>query len=91
VDSEYIKASFGPTVDLSHCIHREEFNEPASSYIIKSQQTNSRTIVNYNELPEMTTDEFIVMAEKLGYEASWYHFEVSAEQEFACRPRRIFR
>ena len=62
-------------VDLTHCIYRDEYTELASSYIIKSRSTDSRTIVNYNELPEMTTKEFIVIADKLGSEASWYHFE----------------
>lgn len=47
------------TVDLSRCIYREEFTEPVSSYIICSQATSSRTIVNHNELPEMTLAEFV--------------------------------
>lgn len=73
--TQLIKPSFGPMVDLTHCIYRDEFTELASSYIIKSCSTDSRTIVNYNELPEMTTKEFIVIADKIGSEASWYHFE----------------
>ncbi|KAI9845995.1 MAG: hypothetical protein M1837_004401 [Sclerophora amabilis] len=73
--TQEIKSSFGPAVDLTHCIYREEFNEPASSYIIKSRSADSRTIVNYNELPEMTSREFVTMANEMGDEATWYHFE----------------
>ncbi|KIW04368.1 uncharacterized protein PV09_04652 [Verruconis gallopava] len=69
-----------PGVDLSHCIYREECFEAASSYIIKSQTTDSRTIVNYNELPEMTVDEFVRVAREAGVpeaggEGVWWHFE----------------
>ncbi|KAK3952499.1 hypothetical protein QBC32DRAFT_140843 [Pseudoneurospora amorphoporcata] len=46
-------------VDFSHCLYRKGHDEAASSYIIRSGATGSRTIVNYNDLPEMTTDEFI--------------------------------
>lgn len=66
-----------PKVDLSRCFYREGLVEPASSYVIKSLATSSRTIVNYNELPEMTFDEFRLLADELGVDATWYHFEVS--------------
>ncbi|KAJ5386298.1 pfkB family kinase [Penicillium cosmopolitanum] len=62
-------------VNMQHCIYREEFSEPASSYIIKSQSTGSRTIVNYNELPDLTVDEFIHSASKLAHGTAWFHFE----------------
>ncbi|KAL4999284.1 Ribokinase-like protein [Aspergillus recurvatus] len=75
VASKQIRDAFEPQVSLSHCIYRKEFEEPASSYIIKSQASSSRTIVNYNELPEMRLDEFIQIADKLGTKAGWYHFE----------------
>ncbi|KAL1984731.1 hypothetical protein VTN96DRAFT_8764 [Rasamsonia emersonii] len=76
VGSQQIKASFGPRVNLQHCIYREAFNEPASSYIIKSQSTGSRTIVNYNELPEMTVAEFVQIADQLVRTTDdWFHFE----------------
>jgi len=52
-------------VDLDHCIYREGYEEPASSYVIRSRATGSRTIVNFNELPEMTVDEFVDVAEVL--------------------------
>lgn len=53
------------SIDLSHCIYREEHYEPASSYILSSNKTHTRTIVNINELPEMTTEEFIAVCEEL--------------------------
>jgi ketohexokinase len=64
-------------VDLSHCLYRDS-DDPASSYIIRSEATGSRTLVNYNELPEMTVEEFVLVArafEALG-EETWWHFEV---------------
>lgn len=79
-----------PTVDLSRCIYRAAFTEPISSYIICSQATSSRTIVNHNELPEMTVDEFITATADLSLMKSkssndgdytdapdnfWFHFE----------------
>jgi len=77
--SQFIRDSLAPAVDLTHCIYREEFTEPASSYIIKSRTTGSRTIVNYNELPELTAAEFGAAAERLDLgdgSARWFHFEV---------------
>ncbi|GFF35515.1 putative PfkB family kinase [Aspergillus lentulus] len=75
VASQQILAGFGPGVELEHCTYREPFSEPASSYIIKSQASGSRTIVNYNELPEMTVEEFTAIADKIGSTATWFHFE----------------
>jgi ketohexokinase len=65
-------------VQLDSCIYREIFSEPASSYIIASQATGSRTIVNYNELPEMTHIEFATAVEPLHAVTGrlWFHFEV---------------
>lgn len=66
-------------VDLSKCIHREAFMDPITSYIICSQAASSRTIVNHNELPEMTLDEFInatsEIMEENGSDQFWFHFE----------------
>ncbi|RJE19934.1 pfkB family carbohydrate kinase [Aspergillus sclerotialis] len=75
VASQQVKSEFEPRVHLDNCIYRDDFNEPASSYIIKSQSSGSRTIVNYNELPEMTVDEFRKIADKLGPQSNWFHFE----------------
>lgn len=76
VASQQIISSFAPGINLDHCLYQEGFEEPASCYIIKSQFTGSRTIVNYNDLPEMTLEEFTGAVDKLGHEANWFHFEV---------------
>ncbi|KAK5658518.1 hypothetical protein OQA88_1910 [Cercophora sp. LCS_1] len=77
-----IFTSFGPnstSVDFAHCLYREEHDAPASSYIIRNAATGSRTIVNFNDLPEMTTDEFsraadaILATDQAG--EFWWHFE----------------
>lgn len=52
-------------VDLSCCIYTGGHHETASSYIIRSAATGSRTIVNYNNLPEMTKHEFEFIVNKL--------------------------
>lgn len=52
-------------IDLSHCIYREYCSEPVSSYIISDASTGSRTIVNHNDLQEMTFDEFKVIADRV--------------------------
>lgn len=74
--SQQIKTAFEPEVNLDRCIYREEFSEPASSYIIKSSGTGSRTIVNYNELPEMSVDELKRVIDEVGPRTTWFHFEV---------------
>ncbi|KAI2641855.1 Ribokinase-like protein [Hypomontagnella submonticulosa] len=68
--------SFRPRclVDFTKCIFRAGHSEPASSYIIRSEATGSRTLVNYNDLPEMTIDEFKDVAGDVGDDA-WFHFE----------------
>jgi ketohexokinase len=76
VASRQIRSAFEPHVSLEHCIYREEFEEPASSYIIKSQASGSRTIVNYNELPEMALEEFESIVDGLRSPVGWFHFEV---------------
>ncbi|KAI1410928.1 hypothetical protein F5Y13DRAFT_166599 [Hypoxylon sp. FL1857] len=64
----------GSLVDFSRCIFRADHRDAASSYIIRSEASGSRTLVNYNDLPEMTIDEFIAVANEVGDE-SWFHFE----------------
>ncbi|RMD41177.1 hypothetical protein DV735_g3946, partial [Chaetothyriales sp. CBS 134920] len=61
---DLVKASLGPAVDLSACIYRGDRTEAASSYIIQSVESGSRTLVNYNDLPELTLQEFEVVSEK---------------------------
>lgn len=75
--SQQIQTAFQPRVRLDRCIYREKFTEPASSYIIKSQESGSRTIVNYNELPEMSVEELTGVIDEVGGSTTWFHFEVS--------------
>ncbi|KAK3686022.1 Ribokinase-like protein [Podospora appendiculata] len=78
-----ILESFGARtiVDFSQCLFRDGYNEAASSYILRSKSTGSRTIVNFNELPEITAHEFEktasdLVAEHGGDESEfWWHFE----------------
>ncbi|KAK5993273.1 Hepatic fructokinase-like protein [Cladobotryum mycophilum] len=63
-------------VDFRHCLHRETHTEAASSYIIRSEATGSRTLVNYNDLPEMTVGEFEAIARSFSsHDETWWHFE----------------
>jgi ketohexokinase len=71
--------SFGETspVDFSKCMFREAHGEAASSYIIRSENSGSRTLVNYNDLPEMTAVEFEHVAQSFDVsQETWWHFEV---------------
>ncbi|EHA55306.1 hypothetical protein MGG_15061 [Pyricularia oryzae 70-15] len=75
--------SFGidSPIDLSLCLHRKGIQKAASSYIVRSNATGSRTIVNHNPLSEMEVDEFSQAAEtwfsRMQAEPSrtWWHFE----------------
>ncbi|KAL1895218.1 hypothetical protein Sste5346_005363 [Sporothrix stenoceras] len=71
-----------PNLDL--CIYRDGHTSPASSYILRSAATGSRTIVNHSDLPEMTADEFREVADWFFDShpvsentpvSSWWHFE----------------
>jgi ketohexokinase len=73
---QQIETSLGRDVDLKSCFYREGFQESASSYIIKNTANDSRTIISYNALPEMDYGEFVKLADSLGDNAAWYHFEV---------------
>jgi ketohexokinase len=74
--NQQIRSSLNASIDLSHCLYREQCTEAPSSYIIKSLATDSRTIVSYNSLPEMTANEFRSVAAKMSDGVSMYHFEV---------------
>ena len=76
IASQQIKSSLSSDVDLSYCLYRESSVEAPSSYIIRSSATDSRTLVNYNELSEMTTKEFKLIADRLSSKAQAFHFEV---------------
>lgn len=75
-------SSFGSDsgINFGHCIYRQDHTEAASSYIIRSRESDSRTIVNYNGLPEMTCDEFAAIVTEVDQqhhgEQTWWHFEV---------------
>ncbi|KAI4205133.1 MAG: hypothetical protein LQ348_001195 [Seirophora lacunosa] len=71
-----ITSSFAPATDLTDCICREDNNEPASSYIIRSSANESRTIINYNALREMSVEEFASVVDGIGQWMGWCHFEV---------------
>ncbi|KAM0475328.1 hypothetical protein ACHAPX_007082 [Trichoderma viride] len=76
--AQRIKASFGEAspVSLEHSLYRETYTEAASSYIIRSEQTGSRTLVNYNDLPEMTVGEFEAIVQGFSPDdETWWHFE----------------
>ncbi|KAK3187067.1 hypothetical protein K4F52_004233 [Lecanicillium sp. MT-2017a] len=76
--AQRVVESFGTdtNIDFEHCIYRNEESEAASSYIFRNLQTGSRTIVNYNGLPEMTIDEFASIVPHFNPdEESWWHFE----------------
>ncbi|TPX17266.1 uncharacterized protein E0L32_012256 [Thyridium curvatum] len=79
----------GAVVRLDHCMYRDGCTEAASSYIIRSQKTGSRTIVNYNGLPEMTVGEFAAVVDAFaGEQETWWHFEVRSFPllQIASRP-----
>ncbi|KAM3517246.1 hypothetical protein NHJ13051_009152 [Beauveria bassiana] len=66
----------GTPISFKHCLYRADAAEAASSYIIRSSKTGSRTLVNYNALEEMTVAEFEAVARDFQAEGqSWWHFE----------------
>ncbi|OQE28735.1 hypothetical protein PENSTE_c003G08096 [Penicillium steckii] len=75
VASQQLLSDLEPRIRMGNCFYREGFEEPASSYIIKSQATGSRTIVNYNALPEMEVAELIHVLDGLAPDTAWFHFE----------------
>lgn len=78
--AQTVQDSFGKDTPISfrHCLYREAATEAASSYIIRSAETGSRTLVNYNPLEEMTVEELATIASDFDAEGeSWWHFEVS--------------
>lgn len=77
--TEQVHSSFGDgRVDLQHSVYREDQAEPASCYVLHSQATGSRTIVNHNSLDDIRIDEFVGIAENFRDEddRTWWHFEV---------------
>jgi ketohexokinase len=72
-DASFIQASL-PGVNFSQCIERHEAHVAASSTIIRSSATGSRTIVSFNKVPELTTPEFAEKAKNIS-DSDWWHFE----------------
>ncbi|OHE95940.1 D-sorbose [Colletotrichum orchidophilum] len=70
-------AADAAAINFEHCLFREGHQAPASSYIFRSEATGSRTIVNHNELLDMTTDEFLDVVEAFRGQGgrTWWHFE----------------
>ncbi|KAL9571088.1 hypothetical protein ACKAV7_004426 [Fusarium commune] len=76
--TQRVISSFGAqsNIDFTPCVYREESTEAASSYIIRSEASGSRTLVNYNDLLEMTEDEFGNIARGFNPDQeTWWHFE----------------
>ncbi|KAK2749329.1 hypothetical protein FQN55_003655 [Onygenales sp. PD_40] len=88
--SSLVKPNVAVSVDLKLCVYREECSEPAASYIIKSVEAGTRTIVNYNGLREMGFWDFVSALDRLGADGEgkedgdgdrdgdggrWFHFE----------------
>lgn len=77
---------------LDYCVYREDQTQANSCYIIRSQATGSRTIVNHGGLADLTTTEFVDVVNRFRYQlddddddddksnsndaAAWWHFEV---------------
>ncbi|KAF7552564.1 hypothetical protein G7046_g7369 [Stylonectria norvegica] len=77
-------SSFGEhsRIDFRHCIHREASTEAASSYILRSEASGSRTLVNCNDLPEMTVAEFEAVAQSFSPDQeTWWHFELTCHEK----------
>ena len=76
-----IVASFGEgtRINFDHCLCRSGYTEAASSYVIRSEESGSRTLVNYNNLPDITLQEFQEVLQRFSSygEDTWWHFEVS--------------
>ena len=76
----FVQDSLGPQVRTLTALCRAGVTEAASSYVVRSAATGSRTIVNFNGLVEMGFEEFVGVVRAVGeaeMEGSWWHFEVS--------------
>ncbi|KAJ0308305.1 hypothetical protein COL5a_000792 [Colletotrichum fioriniae] len=77
LDTTAAAAASTTEIRFDHCLFRKGHQAPASSYIFRSEATGSRTIVNHNDLPDMTTDEFLNVVEAFRGKGgrTWWHFE----------------
>jgi ketohexokinase len=77
-DYNFIKESL-PGVILDESPIHESATAAPRSYIIRSVETNSRTIVNHNELNELTLDQLEqVFHSRTAKSINWWHIEVRA-------------
>lgn len=74
-DFKFIHDSL-PGVVLDRCRVDREKDAAPSSYIFRSQDTGSRTIVNFNDLDDLSLSEFEVLFQDVGRRVKWWHFEV---------------
>jgi ketohexokinase len=79
VAAQKILSSFGDSqhrIDFDRCLFRSGCTEAASSYIIRSEAAGTRTLVNYNDLPEMTAQELIGIVDSFPPDDEYiFHFE----------------
>jgi ketohexokinase len=81
-DNAFIRESLGEGVELKYCLERPGKAIAPASYIIRSAETGSRTIVNYSEVEEMSVEEFKAVWEAIGTDVWWWHFEVCLKTVF---------
>lgn len=74
--SRDLQASYGTENVPRHCIYREDEAKSARRYIIRNVSTSSITIIDHNQLRDMTFAEFKKVADTLGAKTAWCHFEV---------------
>lgn len=75
--SHFIRESL-PAVNIAGLsLFREDHQDAASSYIIQSAVSRSRTIVSINELAEMQASEFCTQIRRSApaWDRAWIHFE----------------
>ena len=78
--AKFICGSIAGVNTAGMSLFRDGYEEAASSYIIQSQESRSRTIVSINKLPEMKFQEFKQRVESFASplaadEMAWFHFE----------------
>jgi hypothetical protein len=63
-------------VEMGWCFCRPGRKIAPSSYIVRSKESGSRTIVNYSEIEDITVEEFKGVFDAVGGMVKWWHFEV---------------
>ena len=94
-DCQKILGSFGDSqsrIKFDRCLFRQGHAEAASSYIIRSDQAGTRTLVNYNNLPEMASAEVVELIQTFAPEDEYlFHFEASTKRlQAVCDSGRPF-